>query len=126
MALRRVGFFAELKHGDPDGPSLREARCAGAQPDEERIAGYLNGGAVLATTGRLVDDILDPTQRGVALLETRTDGEWLWPGDLGYYLLTYHISLPLDFLEHARSLNFVAPQIDDARLQDIVRQVRGN
>ena len=124
MAPLRVGFFVELRHGDHDGPSLRSAIRRDAQPDEDALGAYLDAGKILATTGRLVDDVLDPTRVGIAPLDIRTVGERVWPGDLAYYVRVHHAVLPTDLIDRARSLSFVPPRIDDAELMEIVRHVR--
>jgi len=100
MALRRAGFFRELRHGDPVGPSLLEQRGGIAAADSARVARYLSGGSVLATTGRFVDDWLEPSNASIAPLNVRTDGAWVWPGDLQFYVERYGVALPEEFLQH--------------------------
>jgi hypothetical protein len=126
MSPHRIGFYRELRHGDPEGPSLRAAIRNSEAPEETRLADYLDGAPVIATTGRLVDDVLDPAHTGVAVLETRTDGAWIWPGDLGYYVRNYHADINAEFLEHARSNNYTPPALDDRQMSEIIRQVRGD
>jgi hypothetical protein len=63
---------------------------------------YLNAAATLAATGSLVDDALDATKKAVAPLEIATDGMWVWPRDLAYYVGNYHVVLPSEFVEHMR------------------------
>jgi hypothetical protein len=65
--IQLVGFFRELKHGRPDGPSLREGVADEAGPFDEEIARYLETApVVLASAGLAVDDVLDPSNKGVA------------------------------------------------------------
>jgi hypothetical protein len=56
----------------------------------------------LAATGSVVDDALDVTKKAVAPLEIATDGIWVWPRDLSYYVGNYHLALPSEFVEHMR------------------------
>ena len=67
---------------------------------------------MLATTGRLVDDVLDPARTGVAPLDVRTDGAWAWPGDLAYYVRTYAVPLPPTFVEHMAANGWHPPEMD--------------
>jgi hypothetical protein len=109
MALIEVGFFRELRHGRPDGPSIRDCAEPDEGPDEMAIVRYLEAGATLAATGSMVDDCLDGAKKAVAPLEIATDGRWVWPRDLAYYVGEYHVRLPPDFVEHMRARGWKAP-----------------
>lgn len=111
MALSKVGFFRELRHGSSDGPSIRASESDSAQPDEVRIVEYLNGGATLAATGSVVDDALDTSKKAVAPLEIATDGRWVWPRDLAYYVREYHLALPQAFIEDMRARFWNPPRL---------------
>ena len=67
-----LGFYRELRHGRADGPSIHDAMREEAADNEVAIVNYLERVLVLATTGKLVDDVLDPDSRRVAPLDTRT------------------------------------------------------
>ena len=108
MSLMRAGFYRELVHGDPDGPSLRMA-AGRSVPDLARIAAYLDGAPTLAATGSLVDDVLVAGRPGVAPLEIATDGVWVWPRDLGYYVRVHAVSLPEAFVRHMRDRQWTPP-----------------
>lgn len=118
-ALRRVGFFRELRHGQPEGPSLRGSVAAEPHPEEDRIVAYLRQGAVVAVSGVMAHDVLDGDQKPIAVLATLTDGTWLWPSDLAYYVETYHARLPDDLLRHASCLRWVPPTLDPGALADV-------
>ncbi|OSP38959.1 hypothetical protein B7767_34455 [Streptomyces sp. 13-12-16] len=65
-------------------------------------------------------DVLDPdapNMTGIGSLIT--DGTWLWREDLSYYIAKYHVSLPNDFLERIRSLDYTAPTVLESRLIEI-------
>jgi hypothetical protein len=122
--VRQVGFFRELRHGDPDGPSLREAVGDGSDPADPEVVDYLDAGSVVAVAGRDVDDVLDDSKVGVAPRDVRTDGVWIWPGDLSYYVRTYGIALPSEFVDHARSQGWEAPALDGEALARVSREMR--
>lgn len=117
MIIGRAGFFRELPHGLPDGDSLRQAIQEGAGADEEKLLSYLRGNTVLAATAALVDDVLDPERKGVAPLELVTDGAWVWPRDLAYYLERYHVAVPLQFVLQVELHNWVQPRLTPAELE---------
>jgi hypothetical protein len=111
VKLNRAGFFAELRHGGPGGPSLVQARQNAAHPDEQRILGYLRDGSMLVIAGVGLDDFFDSAKKGIAPLKILTDGEWLWPGDLAYYVREYHVALPAEFIEHMRKNGWRPPAL---------------
>jgi hypothetical protein len=79
---------------------------------------YLNAGATLAATGSVVDDALDVTKKAVAPLEIVTDGIWVWPRDLAYYVEHYHIVLPSAFVEYMRTRSWNPPSLSR---EDLIR-----
>ena len=121
LTISKVGFFRELRHGSAYGPSIHDHRRDPAQPDEARIVQYLSAAATLAATGSMAAGALDATRKAVARLETATDGKWVWPRDLAYYVDTYHIVLPSEFVEHMRRGSWNPPSLsreDLMRIED--------
>ncbi|MFF4539155.1 hypothetical protein [Streptomyces aureus] len=121
--IRVVGFFRELEPGwglPPDG-FLRDAVNPVGEQDEARILGYLGQGAGIWSEMSAGPDVLDPQGpllSGIGSLST--DGTWLWRQDLPYYLGTYHVSLPPDFLTHVRSARYRVAKVPEARLLEIL------
>lgn len=115
MRLKRAGLFSELAHGDRGGPSLREAR--GLLPPELKApaAGYLAGGAVLATSGVLVRDWFTEAP-GIAIQELQTDGEWVWSRDLAHYVQVHAVDLPQEFLARMKGQGWQCPEISEEQL----------
>jgi hypothetical protein len=121
--MKRIGYFRELRHGEPDGPSLIAARDRLDPALRTQVAGYLKAGGVLATTGALTDDWFTKERR-VAPLESRTDGVWVWPADLAYYVEHYGTEVPAEFIRHTEAHGWVAPMLTDEELIDIARALR--
>lgn len=120
MIISRAGFFRELPHGLPDGDSLREAAEREVTPEqEEKLLPYLWGNTVLAATAAMVDDVLDPSAKAVARLEMVTDGAWVWPRDLAYYVERYHVAVPLPFILHLELRNWVQPVLSPDELLQV-------
>jgi len=115
-SLRRAGFFREVRHGDPQGPSLTDLARPAAPPNEDRVVAYLRSGEVIASTSVVVDDVLNPSRRGIAVLEIATDGVWAWPTDLTHYVQSYHVSLPEDFALHMERHGWAAPRLSEAKI----------
>jgi hypothetical protein len=59
--------------------------------------------------GKVVRDALD-SNSGVYLYPgANTDGLYVWPMELAYYVQKYHVRLPQHFLERMASLNWKPP-----------------
>lgn len=123
MTVRNLGFFKEFPHGDVEGPSLVECVAKGDTRIQGLIADYLEGGATLATTAQRVFDVMSKERCDAGPLAIITDGTWMWPADLAYYVRRYNISLPETFIDHARSLDWVAPDLSPADLLSIEEEM---
>jgi hypothetical protein len=128
-----VGFFRELYHGDTTGSSLELARQPEAIPDEAELVRYLESGELyrravpLSVTHPYMDppagdstyDVIAAADLGHIDLgppHQLTDGVYVWPADLAYYLRTYHVRLPRPFIVHARRNGWRVPEVDVASL----------
>jgi hypothetical protein len=126
--IRPVGFFSELSPGWvlAESGSIKDAVRFSAGPDESRILDYLRNGTAIWSEMSAGPDVLDPDApdlTGVGSLFT--DGTWLWREDLPYYVAKHHVSLPDEFVEHTRDLNYETPPVLDTRLIDIATQDLG-
>lgn len=118
--LYRAGFFKELPHGKPNGPSLASARGVLKPTDRARIARYLRGGSELASTvGTKATDWFD-AQKTVGPLAIRTDGEWAWPSDLPYYVETYGVEVPRDLVVRMEERDWTCRPLSDEELDHAV------
>lgn len=122
-ALLFAGFFREIRHGHPEGPSLRASLAPEPHRDEERIVSYLEHGTHLAVTGSLATDVLRDDSKPIVALGTLTDGVWIWPSDLPYYVATYHARVPDELIARAASLGWVPPQLDHKALGEITERL---
>ncbi len=111
MRVEDVGFFRELPHGDPQGPSLWELLDKGDVETRDGVANYLAIGSILATTGEHVFDVLKDEKLDAGLLAIQTDGRWVWPADLAYYVREHNVQLPLEFVDWARAAAWTAPEL---------------
>ena len=80
----------------------------------EQAAAFLDAGSpVLATTGRAAD-VVEPGRGQVVPMTYRTDGRWLWPESIAYYLRAYGLAPAPDLLAHIRSHGPDLPTTDPA------------
>jgi hypothetical protein len=119
--MKILGFYAELwdKHaGAPDGPIRSFAREA-REPDEQEILAYLKAGHEILSVMGKSDDVLGSGEQVLGGDSLFTDGEWVWRGDLRFYLHTHHVALPVEFLQSIRAANYTRPELQPERVDEI-------
>jgi len=121
MNLRAFGFFRELEHGDPQGGSIHDLMRAEPGADEEQLARYLVSGVPIFGGSGVFHDVVSGSSRVIGAYQLLTDGTWIWPSDLAYYLRTYHLALPEQLVDHVRANGFVVPRISGQKLGEISR-----
>ncbi|WP_192581016.1 hypothetical protein [Micromonospora noduli] len=62
-------------------------------------------------------DVLGSGRHLVGGASVLTDGEWLWRDDLRYYLATYRVQLPTEFLETVRGNDYRVPELRGDQLR---------
>jgi hypothetical protein len=60
--------------------------------ERERLLDYLAGGALVLETMSYGVDRLDPTRRHAVQYAYRTDGAWIWPAAVEYYLRQHQVA----------------------------------
>jgi hypothetical protein len=119
MKLKPVGFFRELEHGLPDGPSLATVRSDNSDKEEGRILRYLQCGVVVVASPGVVRDVLDERHPIIGSCDILTDGSWAWPTDLVHYVRRYHVLLPTQFVDFMRQNQWKVPKKIDVRSLEI-------
>ncbi|MET9413034.1 hypothetical protein ABZY03_02355 [Streptomyces klenkii] len=104
--------------------SIRHAVTGAPAPDEQEVAGYLRGGHVLFASMGVVNDVLGSDESVVGGGSLFTDGEWVWRGDLSFYVTTYHLALPDQFIGRARAAGFQVPAVGQERLRELTDAVQ--
>ncbi|MBD5134853.1 MAG: hypothetical protein HDT39_02660 [Lachnospiraceae bacterium] len=106
MKLKTQGYFKEMLHGDESNPSIFDYIQPKANKNEEEIINYLKNGIVIVACGGVVSDIINPDNGLAGCPELKTDGIWVWSGDLAYYVKRYHLKLDEEFIETMRCNNW--------------------
>src|SRR5262249_47215801 len=88
----------ECGGGGTSLPSLSDAISTQPQDHEEEIARYLERAPNYCAMGKVVGDALNPSEAAILFPGTNTDGLYLWPLELAYYVRKYHVRLPREFL----------------------------
>lgn len=115
--LKRVGFFRELRHGQPDGPKLVETVGSSSGMHDVAIVQYLKSGVALMVAPGIVRDVLDPESGPIGSLEILTDGIYAWPSDLAHYVAVHHVRVPFEFVTHAAEHGWKIPPLDKSELK---------
>lgn len=109
---------------DGDRLELRpELERCGDPELKSRILGFLSGGGLVLRAPALRDDRLDPSRRDVVPLGYASDGEWIWPLEMAYYLERHDILPEADFVAHMRDHRFTAAKPADEALAAAARQL---
>jgi hypothetical protein len=77
---------------------------------KRRVLEFLGGGGIVLRSPALRQDRLDPSRRDAVPLGYLSDGEWIWPLELAYYLERHGILPEPEFEEHMRARGFRAGQ----------------
>ncbi len=107
--LIKIGFFKELDHFDVNDFSLEEVVSDTPQADEEKLVSYLESGVRYRASEQLVEDVLGDGSVEIGPAHLLTDGVYVWPADLPYYVRKYHARLLTSFSLHAKRNGWRVP-----------------
>lgn len=113
MKLKKIGFFKELAHGLDDGESLKDNILNKPQAYEDKIINYLKSGIIYCNSPGLIMDVLTKNDKIIGNLNILTDGVWLWPSDLSYYVEQYHVKINEDFVDHMKKTNWTMIKLEE-------------
>lgn len=79
--------------------------------DSAQVLQYLDAGTiVIMAAGKTVDEVDPKGTLPLVPIGWSTDGEYIWPLALEYYLERYSIGFKKEFLQHIRDRDYLAPQ----------------
>jgi hypothetical protein len=100
VTLRYVGNFFELGYDHhPNAPLLRACRGKRTRERKREVLAYLRAGKTYIASPGIDRDFFDKRRRA----DTRslmTDGVYVWPELLRYYVDEHDVELPQDFEAH--------------------------
>lgn len=117
-----------LRHAEPyneDGTPYTQHPVV---PPQERaqLIEYLESAPVVLAARSHDTDQLDPSGPLSVPLTFHTDGTWIWPGALGYYLRQHNVAPDPEVVEHARSRGFQVPAVADETKEMAVSVITGD
>jgi hypothetical protein len=119
--MRQEGFFAEVAGAPADAISVVEATgTAGAE--RARIARYLaDGYPVLHVPDAIVDPLRPDRVAGTSTV--LTDGEWVWPHALSYFVREHGVAVAEELVARARARAWSVPELSQAELEAAEEEV---
>jgi hypothetical protein len=108
MTLHKVGFFFEL---DPQSHRAEVQKYPGSvQEDKSNITQYLRSGVQVGTVMVVEQDFSCDPPKTLGPVWLQSDGKWIWPHSLAYYVDKYNVALPTEFIEDMRKSRWAVPQ----------------
>jgi hypothetical protein len=104
-----------------DAPLLADLVSEHAQEHEEQIAGYLESAPNYSAMGKVVGDALNLRNKVLLFPGSNSDGIFCWQTELAYYVRTYHVRLPPEFIERMRSRNWRPPKEEEINWENLHR-----
>jgi hypothetical protein len=110
VKVKPVVRFREFPFGAVGDPSMREFRADEPWKDQEKVLDYLHSGYVVALVmGADLPDRFDASCRANPVINGKveggatpmTDGVWLWPAGLIYFIEKYNVRVPQEFIDYA-------------------------
>lgn len=121
MNVKTVGYYKEMPHRIETTDSIYDFINKEKQERIKSICKYLDSGLELIVSPGVTEDIIEPLNGNSGTTSTFTDGIWLWPGDLSYYVRNYRLKLPDDFITTMKNNNWkVNISLDDLNFEEMI------
>jgi hypothetical protein len=120
-AFRRVQVFDGF---DEQGRPMVATRVPVPPEEIAPLRQYLETAPIVLTSRDAEKDQLDPQGTAAIPATWHTDGSWLWPGTVAFYLSQYGVPPEPDFVEHIRSRRFTLPEIDEQVREAAANELR--
>ncbi|MEV5570964.1 hypothetical protein AB0L06_13020 [Spirillospora sp. NPDC052269] len=105
-------------------PTDGESRPDVPEDEKEALVQYLTRAPIVLAARSLDVDELDPERAARVPLTFHTDGTWVWPGAVGYYLRAHGVAPDPELVAHVRGNGFQLPEVDDAARDAAVTLIR--
>lgn len=119
MVLKRAGFFRELSYGG-GAESLRDLVGKFAGAEFQTVVKYLRDGHTWVVAPGPAIDVLSSDKKKICPIAILTDGVYAWPQEFAYYVQTYQVAIPTEFLKYMKSQNWIIPPVDIHALDEAV------
>lgn len=93
--------------------------------ERDRVLDYLTNAPVVLAARSFDVDAFAPDRSPAVPLNFRTDGNWVWPGSVVYYLREHSIAPDPDLVNHIRARRFVVPEVGEPAKELAVNAITG-
>jgi hypothetical protein len=97
--------------GEDGRPSVNRPQVD--EMDIQDILDYLDNAPLVGPARGYDVDRLDPNGQQSVPIAFHTDGTWIWPAAVNYFLREHDVAPEPDLVEHIRRMRFQLPQVDD-------------
>ncbi|MFI6301581.1 glycohydrolase toxin TNT-related protein [Amycolatopsis thailandensis] len=80
--------------------------------EQDRLLEYLDHAPLVVPERGYDIDRLAQTPEATVPVAFHSDGQWIWPAAVNFYLREYGVSPELDLIEHVRQNDFALPEVD--------------
>ncbi|MEU4178521.1 hypothetical protein [Streptomyces sp. NPDC026589] len=123
--MKIADFFEELwlpSFGTPVG-SIKDNVTSNRYSDVEEITQYLLSGHDLFSVMGSSEDVMGSGETVLGGDSIYSDGEWIWRGDLCFYVRKYNVRLPEEFLSRMREKQYLMPAENEPELRRLAQKV---
>ncbi|WP_264552147.1 hypothetical protein [Flavobacterium sp. N2038] len=120
--MELIGVIKEYNHELSD-KRFHDYKTGFNYHDKEKILNYLKNGTPIAVTMHIVHSLIKDDNSIIGGVSYLTDGYWIWPSYLYFYVDTVSIELPLDFL-NSISKNKETKLISDAKIAEAINLLK--
>lgn len=85
--------------------------------EQDRLLEYLDSAPLVVPERGYDVDRLAQTPEATVPVAFHSDGVWIWPAAVNFYLREYGVSPERDLLEHIRTAGFTLPEVNEQTLQ---------
>lgn len=116
-------LFSEISASRYRKRILRKNCLEKPQKDKEKIVGYLKNGYALLFIPGVVMDLFRKDDYIIGAAHVLTDGTWVWPEVIAYYVENYNLQLPNEFIAHLELNNWTLPDENQIDLELIADEI---
>ncbi|PFG98334.1 hypothetical protein A8924_5843 [Saccharopolyspora erythraea NRRL 2338] len=102
----------------PDHPLMDD------EAERGQVLDYLRSGTALMITTATLGDVVEPDRGSVVPMSFRTDGSWIWPDTVTYYLEHHRLAPDPELLAHIRESGLLPPELDAVALHRAMEALR--
>ena len=110
--MKIIGLIEEHSNRNKFSQPYKEFRKGIFNSSKLQILDYLNQGVLFATTMQVVSSLEANDKTIIGGIAYYTDGKWIWPNYLVYYLTKYDIEIPKYFVDSTKEIGNINNKID--------------